>query len=364
MRTGIRPQIETPRYLSLKPLAGYPAVNLANIERLDATAVEALEKYVAGGGGVVFFLGERRRRSISTTFCIATGKGFSPCRWPTGPSWLIDRLEPAPDVQAEEHFIFRIFAGKRNSFLQTVAVERYFAVPQGWRPPPDSTVRVAARLRNGAPLVVERSFGKGRVMAFLTTAAPTWNNWARNPSFVVVVQDLQAYLSQRPGDEEQSRLVGSTLELRLDPAVYQPQVRFTTPETGAGATTALTAAVTADGSLAAALPNADLSGFYEAQLTRTNGATERRRYAINVDPAEGDLSTLGPEQLAARLEGVKYQYEQAAAFQSTAGELAGYNLGEAMLYGLVLLWSPSRFSPGRPAIIRPIGVAWRKEARA
>jgi hypothetical protein len=98
-----------------------------------------------------------------------------------------------------------------------------------------------------------------------------------------------------------------------------------------------------------------LSGFYEAQLTRIDGATERRRYALNVDPAEGDLSALGPEQLAARLEGVKYQYEQAAAFQSTAGELAGYNLGAAILYGLVLLllaeqilaWSASYHPAGR-----------------
>ena len=194
------------------------AVNLANIERLDASAVEALEKYVAGGGGVVFFLGERSDAKYFNDVLIATGRGFSRCRWPARPSWLIDRLEPAPDVQVEPHFIFRIFAGKRNSFLQTVAVERYFAVPQGWRPPSDSTVRVPARFRNGAPLVVERRFGKGRVVAFLTTAAPTWNNWARNPSFVVVVQDLQAYLSQRSGDEEQSRLVGSPLELRLDPA--------------------------------------------------------------------------------------------------------------------------------------------------
>ncbi len=37
------------------------------------------------------------------------------------------------------------------------------------------------------------------------------------------------------------------------------------------------------------------------------------------------------------MEGVKYQYDQAAAFQSIAGEVAGYNLGEAILYGLVLL---------------------------
>ena len=66
-------------------------------------------------------------------------------------------------------------------------------------------------------------------MAFLTTAAPTWNNWARNPSFVVVMQDLQAYLCQRDSADD-SRLVGEPLELTLDPAQYQPQVRFVTPQ--------------------------------------------------------------------------------------------------------------------------------------
>ena len=86
----------------------------------------------------------------------------------------------------------------------------------------------------------------------------------------------------------------------------------------------------ADGTLTASLADTDLSGFYEARLTRTDGAAETRRYALNVDAAEGDLTALGAEQLAARLEGVKYQYEQAAAFQSAVGELAGYNLGEAI----------------------------------
>jgi hypothetical protein len=354
VRTGIRPQVETARYLALKPLSSYVAVNLANIERLDASAVQSLEKYVADGGGAVFFLGERTEPKYFNDVLYRDGKGLFPVPLAHPAELSIDRLEPAPDVQAEKHFIFRIFAGKRNSFLQTVTVERYFALPQGWRPPPDSTLSVVASLRNGAPLVVERRFGKGRVVAFLTTAAPTWNNWARNPSFVVVAQDLQAYLSQRP-DEAESRLVGSPLVLRLDPAVYQPHVRFTTPETGAGATVALDASLSRDGSLVATLADTELSGFYEAQLTRIDGATERRRYALNVEPAEGDLSALGPEQLAARLEGAKYQYDQAAAFQSTAGELAGYNLGETILYGLILLllaeqilaWSAGYHPAGR-----------------
>ena len=237
-------------------------------------------------------------------------------------------------------------------------MERYFAVPAGWRPPAESTVRVAAALRNGAPLVVERSFGKGRVLAFLTTAAPTWNNWARNPSYVVAIQDMEAYLAQRPG-AEQSRLVGAPLELTtLDSAAYQPQVRFTAPEAGVSGSAAVTAAPRASGSLTASFAETDRAGFYEVQLVRADGASETRRYALNVDPAEGDLTTVNAQQLAASLEGVQYKYEQAAAFQTNVGEAAGFNLTESVLDGLVLLllaeqvlaWSASCHPPKRRAL--------------
>lgn len=336
VRTGIQPQIETPRYLSLKPLGDYRAINLTNIDRLDASAVDALEKYVAAGGGVVFFLGERSQVKYINDVLYRDGKGLFPVPLARPAELAVDRLEPAPDVEVSDHSIFRVLASKRNTFLQKVAVEKYLAVPEGWKPAADSTVRVVANLRNGAPLVVERRFGEGRVVAFLTTAAPTWNNWARNPSFVVVVQDLQAYLSDRSSAAE-SRLVGSPLELHLDPAIYQSQVQFTTPEAGDGATTAVNATVGADGTLTAALTETDVSGFYEARLTRTDGTAETRRYAMNVEPAEGNLDALDAQQLATRLEGVNYHFEQASAFESAAGESTGYNLSESLLFGLVLL---------------------------
>jgi hypothetical protein len=252
---------------------------------------------------------------------------------------ILDRLEPAPDLQPDRHFIFRSFAGKLTSFLQTVGVRRYFAVPEGWRPPSDSTVRVAAHLRNGAPLIVERGFGKGQVVAFLTTAAPTWNNWAGNPSFVVTMLELQAYLARQSADDK-LRLVGSPLTLRFEGKGYEaqgPQVRFTLPENAASPVVAVNAIRGADGMLTASLSNTDWSGFYEAQLTRTDNSAETRRFAMNVDPEEGNLAALDGEQLARRLEGVKYQYERASLFQSTATDLAGYNLGEVILYALVLL---------------------------
>ena len=336
VRTGIRTQIESPRFLAMKPLDGFAAINLANIERLDASAVDALEKYVAAGGGVAFFLGEHCEPRYFNDVFYKNGTGLFPIPLARQAELTVDRLEPAPDIQIGSHFIFRVFGAKRNAFLQTVAVERYFALPDGWHPPADRTIRVAASLRNGAPLVVERNFGKGRVVAFLTTAAPTWNNWARNPSFVVVIQDLQAYLSQRPAKGE-SRLVGSPLELSLDPAAYQPQVRFNTPHAGDAGTLAVNAIRTPDGELKASLTSTDVSGFYEAQLTKTNGASETRHYAMNVDANEGDLATLDASQIAVRLEGLKYKFDQAAAFQMNAAEIAGSQLGETILYGLVLL---------------------------
>lgn len=363
VRTGVQPQIETPRFLSLKPLANFHAIDLANVGRLDSSAVTALEKYVSAGGGLAFFLGDRTELKFYNDVLYHDGKGLFPVPLAREEELLVDRLEPAPDVQVERHFIFRVFATEQNPYLHTVIVQRYFALPPGWQPPADSTTRVVARLRNGAPLVVEREFGKGRVVAFLTGAAPVWNNWARNPSFVVAMQDLQAYLARRPA-ETQSRTVGSPLELNLNPALYQPnpEVRFNYPEQSGKPSVTVNATKSADGNgmLTASLFETDVSGFYEARLTRADGTAETRRYAVNVDPAEGDLTALDGEKLASRLEGVKYRYQQAADFQSTAIELAGYDLGEALLYALILLlvgeqilaWSASYHPAKRHPLVK------------
>jgi hypothetical protein len=80
------------------------------------------------------------------------------------------------------------------------------------------------------------------------------------------------------------------------------------------------------------------SGVYQVRLTRTaSGEQEMRRYVYNVDSDEGDLTTVSRQELAQRLEAVKYQYEQASAFHYAVAAMAGYNLGEKLLYLLVAL---------------------------
>jgi hypothetical protein len=335
VKTGLRPTIETPRYLSMKPLDGFSTINVANIDRLDKSAVTALEKFVAAGGGVAFFLGEKCQSKFFNEQLFREGKGIFPLPLKGPAELVVDRLEVAPDVQTENHFIFRIFGERRNSFLQSLQVQRYFAAADKWQPPADGSVRVLAKLRNGAPLAVEKSFGKGRVIAFMTTAAPTWNNWARNPG-VVMFLDLQAYLGSRNA-EAISRLVGSPLEVTLDPAKYLPQVRFITPQEASKPTATIDAALGPDKMLHAMLAETDTSGFYEAMLTRSDNSSETRRFAYNVEPGEGDLAALDQTQLAERLKGLKYQFEKAAAFQTAQNESTGDNLRESILYALIIM---------------------------
>jgi hypothetical protein len=175
------------------------------------------------------------------------------------------------------------------------------------------------------------------VVAFLTTAAPTWNNWARaNPSFVVAALELQAHLSGDPV-EEVTHLVGSPLELELDPAVYEPAVRFIPPDPTAEPPSVVTAAPTAEGPLGAVLTGAETSGVYEVRLARKDGGDEVRRYPFNVEAAEGDLAALGGEDLASRLGGIDYEYTEAGIFEYAAAELSGSNLSDPLLLALVVL---------------------------
>jgi len=100
-------------------------------------------------------------------------------------------------------------------------------------------------------------------------------------------------------------------------------------------------------------------------LFRDDGGSEERRIAVNVEPDEGDMETLGGPQLASRLTGVPYQFEQAATFRYVLGEDPGYNLAEALLYFLVVLllleqivaWWASYHPPVPRAVLAKGGAA-------
>lgn len=337
--TGIEPVEETPRVLSTKPLNEFQTIYLLNVDRLEDAAVEALEQYVRNGGGLAIFLGPATDVEFVNRRLYRGGEGLFPAPLVAPIELLVDRLATAADLQLTDHPIFARFAGQRNTDINAVTINKYFAVQKSWKPAEDSTAAVIARLRNGAPLALEQKFGDGTVLAFLTTAGPgQWNNWGRdNASYVVTMLELQAYLAAGR-QKDLTRQVGAPLKLSLDPGRYAPAVRFVPPASDADAVF-VTEAVPSENSeaLNASLAETFTSGFYEAQLTGSAGETEPRSFAFNVAPQEGDLRVTNSQRLSELLQGVDYNYAMADDVSFSAQNLAGFHLGTGVLYALIVL---------------------------
>ncbi|MBI3839881.1 MAG: BatA domain-containing protein [Planctomycetia bacterium] len=335
--SGLRPLIESARYLRDHPLDSFETIYLLNIARLDPAEIAAIEAYAKAGGGVGFFLGDLSRAEFFNNELYRDGQGLFPLPLAGPAELLIDRLEKSPDLEVTDHPIFSVFAGERNSFLNTVAISRYFAAQKDWAPSSESSTRVIARLRNKAPFAVEHKFGEGRVVAILTKASPletslgSWNNWGRdNPSYVVAMLEMQSYLSLSRHPDA-TRLVGTPLDVPVDVAQYLPQVRFLMPREAGGGSVAVDAGTSTAGHVAT-LSDTDTSGIYQAQLTGTDATQRVERFAFNIDPDEGDLHQFNGEQLASQLDGIRYQFHQAGDIHYNPQQLAGVNLSESLLY--------------------------------
>jgi hypothetical protein len=335
VKTGIEPRIEPAAFLNSSTLEGFQSIYLLNVGRLDHAAVEALEKYVRQGGGLGIFMGERSQADFYNKQLYRGGQGLFPLPLAGATRLLVDRLEKGPDLEVTDHPVFKVFLLRGVHALDTVTVERFFAAMPGWQPARGSQTQVIARLRNGSPFAIEKIFGAGRVLAIMSTAGPIWNNWARDPSFVVAMLQMQAYLATRPGSGR-DRLVGLPIEFKLDPARYERQMKVVPPESDPiGPRTLL--ATAGPQALTATVDEPDTSGIYELQLTRLGSGVELRRWAVNVDADEGDLELLNARQLAERLPGLKYEYWEAGRSAGNSQELAGTDLTDWVLYLLVAI---------------------------
>jgi hypothetical protein len=108
-------------------------------------------------------------------------------------------------------------------------------------------------IQYGDPLVLTKRYGNGRVVQFLTTAGRSWNDWSGGSmaqfTYPMVIGDLQKYLTAtgddisetapaadsaseqpskavRPISDDQSHMIGETVEIRRDATRYEPRMKI------------------------------------------------------------------------------------------------------------------------------------------
>lgn len=338
---GWSPQIERPAFLRRhEQLADYPAIVLLDVPRLDLPEVEALEQYVRDGGGLGLFVGPRVLPAFYNEFFYRDGEGLLPAPWDV-PTQLLRTSdeEGIADVAVSDDPLFRVFRGRRNSFLAVANVNFYYAIEPGWQPAEAVDVRVLATLRNGAPLVMEKDFGEGRVVVQLCKLSPqptdlgSWSNWGVNPVFPVYANELVGRLSAARRSYR-SLTSGDVLQLRLPEAEFEPEVRIVPP---GDARVAATVLAKADGGqyLIEAPGPAD-SGVWRIELQPRNGPSQQRVVAVNIPRGDGDLHHLDRDALKTKLPNVDYEFRLAGQLSSGEQQLAGFRLSDAALYGLLI----------------------------
>lgn len=339
--TGLSVRIESRRALTSEPLEEFDTIWLLDVASLDPPEVSALEEYVREGGGVGFFVGPQTLIDAVNERLYRSGEGLFPVPLAGDVELLPDADllrgggDRLPDIVVEDHPAVAVLAGRRNPLLDAVRISRFMAVDRGFEPREGSGLRRLLSLRSGAPLLVEQPFGKGLVAVALTTASPTWNNWARgNPSWVVVLLELESHLaSGRRGVA--SATVGEPIEITLAAGIDEPQVDFTVPPDES--VIHRPARQDAVGGLTASLPETAAAGIYTARWRTVDGQERERVVAVNVDPSEGNLATVGRDELDRLLAGIPYTLERAEAMQQDRETLAGSSLTTPLLVLLVIL---------------------------
>ncbi|MHB0956155.1 MAG: BatA domain-containing protein [Pirellulaceae bacterium] len=344
-RTGVRPEVQNAAFLrdvNAESLGKYSAIYLLDVDRLDDRARTNLEAYVQAGGGVAVFVGPQVNIAYYNDQLYRGGAGPFPVLLARDDLLGAEDVDRGPDVEIEatDHPVFQELVQGQNPLVRTLHVERFLRAESGEASGRATAVHILARLRNRSPLAVEKTFGKGRVIAVLTTYAPYWNDMVLGPSVIVALR-LQSYLgyARRTSD---GRLVKTAIHVPINGEQFRQDVQIFLPADDPAAPIMIDRpaekqATDARQFLATITPQETLlSGIYEFWFHRVDGSIHADRYAVNVEGREGDLAQTPSQELVTNLEPVQVDVGYADQYESASIEQAGFNQS-LLVMGLLLL---------------------------
>ncbi len=358
-RSGVLPTVTSPaKFIDITDLSPYDIIVLANSVP-DDRRVEMLEQYVKEGGAVVILLGDRIAPSDFNRVMFRDGTGLSPLK--IGPA---TDLLPAGGSQTDPvHFLptvpgppLTIFRGSTNPLRRQVHIWRAFRTEVPEKLPAGTQVLCRYTNPDGTAAMATATYGRGRTFLITTPLDlhSNWNDWPKDPSYLVFTQDLITFMTSHQGSP-QVRRPGGKLSYRL-PQGFGGSVEFMGPDKKP--------------QKAAREIRGDSSGNKEREehwlshpageqpginIYRITGGGKERSlwYATNVDPAEGELLRIDKEELRRSLPDTGYEFLTLSEDSSDVSFLVGekreaWKVLAWLLLALLVLESLMAFSFGRP----------------
>ncbi len=289
----------------LPNLVDFDAVFLCNVKAQDLARRKhdkVLREYVSGGGGLFIALGSNVDiEAYNSTLAellpqpLAVVKTMGAVREGQND----EGKEAAPSGSGEHlgridrrHPLLLPFASGRasESLLQT-RFGRYVLL----RPtPPNPKLAEGSgpilSFEGGAPALIEKPIGRGRVLLFASTLDRDWNDLPIQPAFLPLMQQAVRYLARAPLREiEQATLIGQARDIKLQAG--DSRVEVTLPSMQKRLFERL------GGRQILSFGDTLESGFYRVAAASDAGTWRPRPaefFVVNIDPAESDLRHVQP----------------------------------------------------------------------
>jgi len=339
----------------------YALVILANVEALDGGVTEKLEKYVDGGGSLLVFLGDRvDPAAYNGRPASGLHGGLLPATLAgvTGDA-AADRAVTAVAAVDTEHPALAVFHDPSFADLSTVTFRALYELR-----PRDGTVLM--RGTDGRPLLLEKAFGKGRVMLFAGTCDRDWTNFPVRPAYLPWLHRITAYLVEKPMGRRPFRTTGQAVKWEdaslagLEGVrIRKPDGTWARPEPGSEGGASVFGGTEAPG-IYAVFQNVD-----EGEAAETE---PDQLFAVNLEGEESDLTYLSDvlaggdraEDVSARTERLLRQRLSAGSrpvyvedpgrvVEASSRVRRGVQLWDAILVGVFVLaclepWLANRIS--------------------
>jgi hypothetical protein len=282
-------------------LDDFDAVVLANVPEMSDAVARNMEDYVQRGGGLIVFSGAGvntkfyneqlagRHHLLPATFGPARGNAEQDAEYFT----LQDR-----DL---DHSIVSLWNDPNSGNLSSIRFYRaHDLVPAIYTKPKregdatpvefEGAPQTVVKFSHGAPAVIERTHGLGRVVMFASTADTAWNDLAVRPAFVPLLHRTLGALVQRQ-DEGLNVRVGQSFTRRVASEWIDKEARISKPQNAALLEVRRVEMV--NGWPIIQYDRTDLAGVYAVAVGDTARAVQ---FAAQADPGESSLDELSGEQ--------------------------------------------------------------------
>ncbi|MBN1557074.1 MAG: BatA and WFA domain-containing protein [Lentisphaerae bacterium] len=275
----------------------YRVIVLNANARPPDSAVDRLRRFVTAGGGLLLVCGEGADTEWFNRTLGPGGNGAPGGPAPSGLGRVVSRTAPRTPTRIGEidmrHPVFERLGGVREGALAGVVIHKIYAAA------PAPGARVIAATDTWQPLLLDRTYGEGRVLQITTSPVPDWSNLAQRKVFLPLVSHVLRYLAEDPGPPPAGE-TGRALEAPLEGWEPGRKAAVLLPDGSRAA-----AAVRLRGGhpvMHLAAPHVSQAGFYRVLTLEADDAEKARgpALAVNTPPAESVPGRLDPAEAERR----------------------------------------------------------------